>query len=78
VKKIFIMSFIISFFLVPFTVRAEISPEEQKKAAQRAYEASASAYNEVAAAPKKAKAQVKKAVSQVQSTGKGATQAVRG
>lgn len=69
---------LLALFMLSAPVFAEVSQEEQQRAAQRAYEASASTYNEVASTPKKVEAQVKKATSRHRNTGKGATVAVRG
>lgn len=77
-KKAIAVCCVLSFFLMPSIVQAEISQEEQQRAAQRAYEASASSYNSVASAPARAAAQVKKATSRHQSSGAGSTAAVRG
>jgi len=78
-KKVLSILFVVTFFLSLSLAFAEVSQEDQQRAAQRAYEASASSYNEVANTGKKTQAQVKKTLNQRnRATGKGATVAVRG
>jgi len=79
IKKVLSIFFAVTFLLSLSSAFAEVSQEEQQRAAQRAYQASAASHNEVANTGKKTQAQVKKALNKrTRATGKGATVAVRG